>query len=58
MAKAAQNGKVTPNTPKWAAIEAGQNPLKDALTAVLTGTKSVDQAAADANTAISQALSG
>ena len=58
MAKAAQNGKVTPTSPKWAAIEAGQNPLKDALTAMLTGTKSVDQAAADANKAINQALSG
>jgi N,N'-diacetylchitobiose transport system substrate-binding protein len=58
MAKAAQNGKVTPTSPKWATIEAGQNPLKDALTAMLTGTKSVDQATADANKAINQALSG
>jgi len=58
MAKAAQSGKVTPATPKWAAVESGQNPLKDMLTAVLTGQKTVDQAAADANAKINQALSG
>lgn len=58
MAASAPNGKVTPATPKWAAVEAGQNPLKDMLTAYLTGAKSLDDATADANTALSTALGG
>jgi N,N'-diacetylchitobiose transport system substrate-binding protein len=58
MAASAPNGKVTPATPKWAAIEAGQNPLKDMLTAYLTGAKSIDQATTDANTALSTTLGG
>jgi N,N'-diacetylchitobiose transport system substrate-binding protein len=58
MAKGSQHGKVTPITPKWGPIESGENPLKSMLTAVLTGQKSVDAAAADANRAIGQALSG
>jgi N,N'-diacetylchitobiose transport system substrate-binding protein len=58
MAKSAPNGKVTPTTPAWAAVEAGQNPLKDMLTAYLTGAKSLDQATSDANTALSKTLGG
>ncbi len=38
MAGAAANGKVTPVDPRWAAVEAGANPIKDYMTAVLTGT--------------------
>jgi len=34
---AAAGGKVTPASPAWAAVEAGTNPIKDALTAVLRG---------------------
>ncbi|KAA2262406.1 sugar ABC transporter substrate-binding protein [Solihabitans fulvus] len=57
MGKASKAGKVTPITPKWGPIEAGQNPLKNMLTAVLTGAKSVDDALAEANAAINKALS-
>ncbi|AHH93865.1 extracellular solute-binding protein [Kutzneria albida] len=55
MATAAKNGKVTPITPKWAAVEA-DNPLKTALTAYLTGQKSLDQAVSDADSAITKTL--
>jgi N,N'-diacetylchitobiose transport system substrate-binding protein len=58
MAKSAPNGKVTPTTPAWAAVEAGQNPLKDMLTAYLTGAKTLDQATSDANAALSKTLGG
>ena len=58
LAASSANGKVTPATPKWAAVEAGQNPLKDMLTAYLTGAKSLDQATADANTALNALLGG
>jgi N,N'-diacetylchitobiose transport system substrate-binding protein len=58
LAESAPNGKVTPTTPAWAAVEAGQNPLKDMLTAYLTGAKSLDQATADANGALSKTLAG
>ena len=58
MALAAQNGRVTPTTPKWGPVEAGQNPLKDMLTAALTGQKSPADAARDANAKIGQALGG
>jgi N,N'-diacetylchitobiose transport system substrate-binding protein len=51
-------GKVTPVDPRWATIESGANPLKDMLTAVLSGTKTVDAAAADADKAITATLSG
>jgi N,N'-diacetylchitobiose transport system substrate-binding protein len=57
LAASSKNGKVTPPTPKWGPIEAGQNPLKDMMTAVLTGAKSVDQAVKDANDALTKALS-
>ncbi|MFI9010336.1 sugar ABC transporter substrate-binding protein [Actinosynnema sp. NPDC053489] len=58
LAESAPNGKVTPTTPSWAAVEAGQNPLKDMLTAYLTGAKPLDQATADANSALSKTLAG
>lgn len=58
MAKASKNGKALPATPGWATIEAGQNPLKDMLTAYLTGAKSIEQATADANTVLNKAFSG
>jgi N,N'-diacetylchitobiose transport system substrate-binding protein len=58
LAESAPNGKVTPTTPAWAAVEAGQNPLKDMLTAYLTGAKPLDQATADANAALSKTLGG
>ncbi|PPK70823.1 sugar ABC transporter substrate-binding protein [Actinokineospora auranticolor] len=58
MAKASTNGKAVPATPGWATIEAGQNPLKDMLTAYLTGAKTLDAATADANKALNTAFSG
>ncbi|WP_091370056.1 sugar ABC transporter substrate-binding protein [Actinokineospora alba] len=58
MAKASRNGRAVPATPGWATIEAGQNPLKDMLTAFLTGAKSIDAATADANTALNKAFAG
>ncbi|HEY7597294.1 MAG TPA: extracellular solute-binding protein [Actinophytocola sp.] len=58
MADASKNGKSVPATPKWATIEAGQNPLKDMLTAYLTGAKDIDTATADANKALDAAFSG
>ncbi len=58
MATASKNGKAVPATPKWATIEAGQNPLKDMLTAYLTGTKDLDTATGDANTALDAAFTG
>jgi N,N'-diacetylchitobiose transport system substrate-binding protein len=56
MAKASANGRATPSSPKWGDVEAGQNPIKDMLTAYLTGKKTVDQATADANTALNKLL--
>ncbi|RKT52253.1 sugar ABC transporter substrate-binding protein [Saccharothrix australiensis] len=58
LAESAPTGKVTPTTPSWAGVEAGQNPLKDMLTAYLTGAKSLDQATSDANAALSKTLGG
>ncbi len=58
LAASSPNGKVTPTTPKWAAVEAGQNPLKDMLTAYLTGAKPLDQAVGDANASLSKTLGG
>ncbi|GAA3438031.1 extracellular solute-binding protein [Kutzneria kofuensis] len=55
MAAGAKNGKGTPVTPKWAAVEA-DNPIKAALTAYLTGQKSLDQAVSDADAAITKTL--
>jgi len=55
-AAASKNGRAVPATPKWATIEAGQNPLKDMLTAYLTGVKDIDTATADADTALDAAF--
>ena len=38
------NGHATPNTPGWAAVEA-ENPVKDYMTAVLTGGDAAKEAA-------------
>jgi N,N'-diacetylchitobiose transport system substrate-binding protein len=58
MAEASQTGKAAPATPTWATVEAGQNPLKDMLTAYLTGAKDLDTATNDANSALDAAFSG
>ncbi|MFJ8845466.1 extracellular solute-binding protein [Streptomyces cyaneofuscatus] len=44
MAVGAANGHATPNTPGWAAVEA-ENPIKDYMTAVLTGRDPAKEAA-------------
>ncbi|MFJ8085713.1 extracellular solute-binding protein [Streptomyces sp. NPDC096205] len=44
MAVGAANGHATPNTPQWAAVEA-RNPIKDYMTAVLTGRDARSEAA-------------
>ncbi|GGU64744.1 sugar transporter [Streptomyces cavourensis] len=44
MAVGAANGRATPNTPGWAAVEA-ENPIKDYMTAVLTGRDPAKEAA-------------
>ena len=58
MAKASKNGKAVPASPKWGDVESGQNPIKDMLTAYLTGKKSLDQATADANAALDKLIGG
>jgi N,N'-diacetylchitobiose transport system substrate-binding protein len=58
MASASKDGKAAPATPTWATVEAGQNPLKDMLTAYLTGAKDLDTATNDANTALDAAFKG
>ncbi|TDT42272.1 carbohydrate ABC transporter substrate-binding protein (CUT1 family) [Streptomyces sp. BK208] len=44
MAAGAANGHATPNTPQWAAVEA-KNPVKEYMTAVLTGKDAASEAA-------------
>ncbi len=44
MATGAANGHATPNTPEWAAVE-GKNPIKEYMTAVLTGKDAAAEAA-------------
>ncbi|AQS65868.1 extracellular solute-binding protein [Streptomyces pactum] len=44
MAAGAANGHATPNTPQWAAVEA-KNPIKEYMTAVLTGGDAKTEAA-------------
>ncbi|MFE6336499.1 extracellular solute-binding protein [Streptomyces sp. NPDC057798] len=44
MAVGAAQGHATPNTPQWAAVEA-KNPIKDYMTAVLTGRDAKSEAA-------------
>jgi N,N'-diacetylchitobiose transport system substrate-binding protein len=56
MGTSSKDGKVTPITPNWAAVEAGNNPLKTMLTAVLSGSKSTAQATADADAALNKIL--
>jgi N,N'-diacetylchitobiose transport system substrate-binding protein len=58
MAKASVNGRAVPASPKWGDVESGQNPLKDMLTAYLTGKKTVDQATSDANAALDKLIGG
>ncbi|WP_205752754.1 extracellular solute-binding protein [Cryptosporangium phraense] len=56
MAAAATNGgKVTPVTPAWAAVEAGTNPIKNAMTKVLRGTD-VATASKEASTSITETM--
>ncbi|MFE3519668.1 extracellular solute-binding protein [Streptomyces sp. NPDC059166] len=54
MAVGAANGHATPNTPGWAAVEA-ENPIKDYMTAVLTG-KDPEEEAAKASQDITRAM--
>ncbi|MGW4910364.1 extracellular solute-binding protein [Streptomyces sp. NPDC004270] len=54
MAVGAAEGHATPNTPGWAAVEA-KNPIKDYMTAVLTGGD-VQKAATTASDAITAAM--
>jgi N,N'-diacetylchitobiose transport system substrate-binding protein len=49
---AAAGSFVTPQDPRWAAVEGGANPLKDMLTKVLTGQASIADAAKAANAEI------
>lgn len=56
MGQASKVGRVTPITPNWATVEAGNNPLKTMMTAVLQGKKSTKQAAQDADTALDKIL--
>lgn len=50
------NGHATPNTPQWAAVEA-KNPIKEYMTAVLTG-EDAGSAAAEASRTITETLGG
>jgi N,N'-diacetylchitobiose transport system substrate-binding protein len=54
MAAGAAVGRATPNTPEWAAVEA-KNPIKDYMTAVLTGADA-RSAAAKASASITSAM--
>ncbi|MET9433901.1 extracellular solute-binding protein [Streptomyces sp. NPDC006551] len=54
MAAGAAQGRATPNSPRWAAVEA-TNPIKQYMTAVLTGTDPA-RAAADASRSITETL--
>jgi N,N'-diacetylchitobiose transport system substrate-binding protein len=54
MAAGAANGHATPNTPEWAAVEA-KNPIKEYMTAVLTG-KDASAEASKASATITDTL--
>ncbi|MFJ8192020.1 extracellular solute-binding protein [Streptomyces sp. NPDC096094] len=54
MAAGAVNGHATPNTPQWAAVEA-KNPIKEYMTAVLTG-RDAESEAAEASRTITDTL--
>nr|WP_203697491.1 extracellular solute-binding protein [Streptomyces rubrogriseus] len=56
MAAGAVNGHATPNSPQWAAVEA-KNPIKEYMTAVLTG-EDAESAAAEASRTITETLGG
>jgi N,N'-diacetylchitobiose transport system substrate-binding protein len=56
MAKGAQNGRITPNDPSWAGVEAAPNPLKDMMTKVLSGKASVQEASKAASTLITEKM--
>jgi N,N'-diacetylchitobiose transport system substrate-binding protein len=56
MVKSSANGKITPNDKTWAAVEASPNPLKDMLTKVLSGRASIDTAAKEASSLITQKM--
>ncbi|MFH9010907.1 extracellular solute-binding protein [Streptomyces sp. NPDC017943] len=56
MATGAAVGRATPNTPGWAAVEA-KNPIKDYMTAVLTGADARAEATR-ASAAITAAMNG
>lgn len=56
MAVASKAGEVPPAVPQWAAVESGQNPLKDMMTSVLTGQKTVVDATMEANEKIDKLL--
>ncbi|NGO74819.1 extracellular solute-binding protein [Streptomyces sp. YC504] len=56
MAQGASNGRATPNSPQWAAVEAN-NPVKEFMTQVLTGADP-KKAGATATESISKALGG
>jgi N,N'-diacetylchitobiose transport system substrate-binding protein len=58
MAKGAENGRITPNDPTWAAVEATPNPIKDMMTKILSGKASAADAAAEANNLITQKMAG
>ena len=55
--EAAAGSGFTPNATGWASVEAN-NPIKAMLTAILTGQKSLDQAAKDADAAINGVING
>jgi N,N'-diacetylchitobiose transport system substrate-binding protein len=57
MAKAAQNSRVTPTDPSWAAVEANPNPLKDMMTKILSGKADVPTASKEASDLITQKMS-
>lgn len=58
MVKASAKGKITPVTPNWAQVEAGNNPIKVMMTSVLTGKASLDKATRDTTTKLTTLLSG
>ncbi|MFD0312902.1 extracellular solute-binding protein [Streptomyces flavalbus] len=57
MAVGAANGHATPNTPEWAAVEA-KNPIKEYMTAVLTGRDAKSEAAKASRTITTTLNSG
>ena len=55
--EAASGSGFTPNATGWAAVEAN-NPIKAMMTAILTGQKTLDQAAKDADAAMNGVING